>query len=163
MKILTKVDFVYCFRIAAIGLIVSIVGLFLGGILENFFFLYLGLGFIFFSVFLLFSSIWLDSILGLNVANSILLYLFGVDVVRVTVQNIFGGNNLVFLVPISEKNKIPKFEDYKIDKIYSVKSSENNLRENKNLDDLEKIATLKDKGILTQEEFELKKKQILGL
>lgn len=32
-----------------------------------------------------------------------------------------------------------------------------------NLDDLEKLNELKQKGIITQEEFEIKKKQILGL
>lgn len=31
------------------------------------------------------------------------------------------------------------------------------------IDDLEKLAELKDKGIITQEEFEHKKKQLLGL
>jgi hypothetical protein len=31
------------------------------------------------------------------------------------------------------------------------------------MDQLEKLASLKDKGILTQEEFDAKKKQILGL
>lgn len=31
------------------------------------------------------------------------------------------------------------------------------------IDDLEKLASLKDKGIISQEEFEQKKKQILGL
>lgn len=31
------------------------------------------------------------------------------------------------------------------------------------LDDLEKLATLKDKGVITDEEFQLKKKEILGL
>lgn len=34
---------------------------------------------------------------------------------------------------------------------------------NSNLDDLERLASLRDKGILTQEEFEAKKRQILGL
>lgn len=31
------------------------------------------------------------------------------------------------------------------------------------LDDLEKLAALKDKGIITQEEFDLKKKSLLGI
>jgi len=32
-----------------------------------------------------------------------------------------------------------------------------------NLDDLEKLAGLRDKGVITEEEFEAKKKQLLGL
>jgi hypothetical protein len=34
---------------------------------------------------------------------------------------------------------------------------------NSGIDDLEKLANLRDKGILTEEEFVAKKKQILGL
>ena len=32
-----------------------------------------------------------------------------------------------------------------------------------NLDELEKLASLREKGIITDEEFDLKKKQLLGL
>lgn len=35
--------------------------------------------------------------------------------------------------------------------------------QNNSMAELEKLAELKDKGILTQEEFDAKKKQILGL
>lgn len=41
--------------------------------------------------------------------------------------------------------------------------SSNSSKSNLGLDDLEKLAALRDKGILTPEEFEQKKKQILGL
>jgi hypothetical protein len=34
---------------------------------------------------------------------------------------------------------------------------------NSGIDDLEKLANLRDKGIITPDEFEAKKKQILGL
>lgn len=34
---------------------------------------------------------------------------------------------------------------------------------NSNLDELDKLATLKEKGVVTQEEFESKKKQLLGI
>lgn len=34
---------------------------------------------------------------------------------------------------------------------------------NSNLDDLEKLASLKEKGVITEEEFQAKKKQLLGL
>lgn len=38
-----------------------------------------------------------------------------------------------------------------------------NIRPSSNLDELEKLATLRDKGIVTEEEFETKKKQLLDL
>jgi HEAT repeat protein len=44
---------------------------------------------------------------------------------------------------------------------YSFKTSSTN--NNQNLEDLEKLADLKDKGIITEEEFQAKKRQILGL
>ena len=45
------------------------------------------------------------------------------------------------------------------------KSSENSSTESKNsdADELKKFAELKDQGIITEEEFNIKKKQILGL
>lgn len=42
-------------------------------------------------------------------------------------------------------------------------SADSNTPQNNPLNDLEKLAELKDKGIITDEEFQQKKKQILGL
>jgi len=39
----------------------------------------------------------------------------------------------------------------------------NNSGSGKNIDDLEKLSRLRDKGIITEEEFAAKKKQVLGL
>lgn len=44
-----------------------------------------------------------------------------------------------------------------------ARSSTNNRAQKHGLDDLEKLADLKNKGIITEEEFAVKKKQILGL
>jgi hypothetical protein len=41
--------------------------------------------------------------------------------------------------------------------------TENKPKTNDSYDDLEKLAKLKDQGIITEEEFAQKKKQILGL
>jgi hypothetical protein len=102
--------------------------------------------------------------LGLKIGKPILLSLFGVDAVRVVVQNIYGGNNLQFLVRQDEQSKIPKFETFIIEKIYSVENiTKTETNEKGNLDDLERLAELLKKGIVTQDEFDLKKKQILGL
>jgi len=120
----------------------------------------IGLGLFFFGAFLLFSTIWLDAVLGLNVAKPILLLIYGVDAIRVVVQNIYGGNNLQFFVRNDEESKIPEFEKYKFEKIYSV---ENKNASSSGIDDIEKLSNLKDKGIISEEEFELKKKMILGL
>ena len=61
----------------------------------------------------------------------------------------FGGNNNELFLEV--KNLI----ENKINSIGTPKSSE--------LDELEKLATLKEKGIITQEEFDIKKKLLLNL
>jgi hypothetical protein len=164
MRLLPKQEFVYIFRCFIIGTILSIVGFIFGLYSEYFIVLYIGLLFIFFACFLYFSWFWLDTMLGLKIGKPIFLSLFGVDAVRVVVQNIYGGNNLQFLVRQEEQSKIPKFESFKKEKVYSVENVSNiETNKNGNLDDLEKIAELLKKGILTQDEFDLKKKQILGI
>ena len=163
MRILPKAEFVYIFQNLIIGFILGVVGLIIGISSQFFIVLYFGLGFVFFAGFLYFAWMWLDMMLGLNVAKPILLSLYGVDTIRVIVQNIYGGNNLQFFVRLEEESRIPKFEDYKLEKIYNVENINNSIVGKNNIDDLEKLATLKDKGILSQEEFDLKKKQILGL
>jgi hypothetical protein len=141
MRLLPKQEFVYIFRFFIIGTILSIVGFIFGLYSEYFIVLYIGLLFIFFACFLYFSWFWLDTMLGLKIGKPILLSLFGVDAVRVVVQNIYGGNNLQFLVRQDEQSKIPKFETFIIEKIYSVENiTKTETNEKGNLDDLERLA-----------------------
>ena len=42
-------------------------------------------------------------------------------------------------------------------------TTSNHSQSHNNYEDLEKLASLKEKGIITEEEFQSKKKQILGL
>ena len=59
-------------------------------------------------------------------------------------------------------NNNDKFEEAK--KIIEERiSKDSNLSEDNFLNDLEKLAALKEKGVVTEEEFQQKKKQILGL
>lgn len=62
----------------------------------------------------------------------------------------FGGNNNELF---AEAKKMIE------EKINAVNSP----AKNSGLDDLEKLATLKEKGIISEEEFQAKKKQLLGL
>jgi len=162
MRLLPLTEFVYIFRVALIGVLVTILGLLIGYKIDTLILFYFGIMIIFFAGFLMFSYLWIDSILGLKIATPILLNIFGVDAIRVVIQNIYGGNNLQFLIGKDEINKLPLFDDYKIDKTHSKK---NLIKEEShhNYDDIEKLSVLKDKGLITLEEFELKKKQILGL
>ena len=159
LKILPNVEFVYIFRLVIIGIALAIVGVFFGVSTKTYFLFYLGLGVIFFGAFLLFAWIWLDSMLGMKIAGPILLGLFGVDACRVIVQNIYGENNLDFFIRADEKNKLPNFEEYKIEKIDTVQI----VNQKNELDDISKLAELLKAGYITQEEFDKKKNQILGI
>ena len=59
-------------------------------------------------------------------------------------------------------NKNKDFEEAKL-LIEQKISQPNNHPQGSGLGDLEKLADLKDKGVITQEEFDRKKKQLLGL
>lgn len=166
MRVLPNVDFVYCMRMAVIGVILFGVGITVGLITNSFFVMYIGGLFMLFALFLYVGIFWLDGLLGLNIARPILISIFGVDAVRVVVQNIYGGNNLHFFVLKDEKRKIPKFEEYKLDKVYKTESLNTTppVQEisSSNLDELKKLGELYQSGVLTKEEFEKKKKELLN-
>jgi len=68
-----------------------------------------------------------------------------------------GGKKLKIPVGIGEKNKLK-------DAIYSAQSGGGQRKDTPSeINDLEKLAELKEKGVITEEEFQQKKKQILGL
>ena len=58
-------------------------------------------------------------------------------------------------------NQNKSFEEAK--EIIESHMGDNNQKASSGLNDLEKLAELKDKGIITQEEFDAKKKLLLGL
>jgi hypothetical protein len=157
IRILEQVETVYCFRTALIGIIVAIVGLIILAISKILFVFYLGCGIILFSVFLLFSWLLIDGLLGINFVNNILLSFYGVDVVRIVVQNKQGGNNLLFFVSLNEKSKLPKFEELKTEKRETVVATPTNY-----FGDIIQLGELLKSGLITQDEFERKKNQILG-
>lgn len=56
-----------------------------------------------------------------------------------------------------------KAQDFVLKEIAGLKHEENQSPPTNSIDDLEKLSKLKEKGIITQEEFEAKKQQILGV
>lgn len=69
-----------------------------------------------------------------------------------------GGKKYKIPVKLSDKKKMEEA-------IYEAQQNNSGANKNQsnNLDDLEKLQNLKQKGVITPEEFEKKKKQILGL
>jgi len=74
-----------------------------------------------------------------------------------------GGHELI-MKNIGEPYRVKQELYEKIEQSKEVyKGKKQSGQTNGGIDDLEKLAKLKEKGIITQEEFEAKKKQVLGL
>jgi hypothetical protein len=120
IKVLPNPEMIHCSQIAALGFIFSVIGVLIGMEIDTYFLLYLGIGLIYLSVFLLFSNLWLDSIIGSKIATPLLYALFGVDSYKVVVQNIYGGNNLIFFIKKNEIARLPNIQNYKKYKNYKL-------------------------------------------
>ena len=70
---------------------------------------------------------------------------------------------LLLLVPIEMMEKIKLKIDELISKHRQSNNNSNVVNQISVADELEKFSNLLEKGIITQEEFDLKKKQLLGL
>jgi len=108
--------------------------------------------------FLLFNvDLWVDGLMGTKFGYRLCSYIFGSKFHKITIQNNSGGDHILFYVALDELDEAKKLETYKIKDrpAVQVKSS--------SIDDLEKISELYKKGILTEDEFTQKKKQLLNL
>lgn len=106
----------------------------------------------------LFFGFFLNGILGININHSILLKVFGKNYTLVKVQNIDGGNDLIFVISEDENSELPELQNYKKDKVVKVES----LSINNHLDDLIKLGELRGKGLISQDEFDQQKQLLLN-
>lgn len=157
-KELDKNVWVYGFRLGAIGLILVIFGLIInkGGLLIfGNISLWTGLA-------IIFGDIFLDGMLGLNFVNAILFNLIGKEYTKVTIQNTSGKDIEFYILP-EEKTKARSIDKLRIEKQEVVNSSITQSNNSDSISDIEKLYFLKEKGIITPEEFEKKKSKILGI
>ncbi|MCA9327568.1 PH domain-containing protein, partial [Candidatus Saccharibacteria bacterium] len=77
---------------------------------------------------------------------------------------IFTGNDIqgITFNSIDEPNKIKQIIEERVNNSTKMSSSETQSAQNSSADELAKYAELKDKGIISQDEFEAKKRQLLG-
>lgn len=81
----------------------------------------------------------------------------GVPMYAQVVIETTGGKKFKVPVGLGEKNKLR-------DAIYQAQNpTQTAPGQQSSVNDLEKLAELKEKGVITQEEFEAKKKQLLGV
>lgn len=77
-------------------------------------------------------------------------------------QLVVNYENEICYIELKSSSTIPKLYQ-EIKKIIPVNKEETSVQTVSDADELVKFADLRDKGVITNEEFEIKKKQILGL
>jgi hypothetical protein len=106
----------------------------------------------------------IDALLELNLFRMFIRKFLSTESIRVTIGN-KSGNNLDFLVYPEEHTKVVQLEKT----VEELRKYKNEIHQSANskatssLDELEKLASLRDKGVITEGEFNLKKKSLLGL
>jgi hypothetical protein len=116
----------------------------------------MGLAFVFFLITVI------DSFLELGITNNIINNFFSNKGYHVTIGS-KSGNNIEIIAQLDDLELIKELES----KIYELKKSavKNNapVIQSSNLDELKKLSELLNAGVITQNEFEQKKKQLLEL
>lgn len=103
-------------------------------------------------------GIWVDGFLGTRMAYNICCYLLGNKLHKITINNNSGGEHIQFYINFKELDIAIGLEKFRIRQQVKTASTQPN-----DLNDIEKINDLYKKGILTEDEFNQKKKQILSL
>jgi hypothetical protein len=113
-----------------------------------------------------FVFIFFDAMLQLNLARTLIAKVWSYKGYAVTIRN-NSGNNILFYTDLTELKKIKEVEN-KISELKlflsSTKETATNGQQpvsNSNLDELKKLAELFASGIITQEEFDMKKRELL--
>ncbi|MCW1148037.1 SHOCT domain-containing protein [Flavobacterium lacisediminis] len=151
---LQKDSFTYSLRLIFFSLVVFALAL----ITSIGFLTYLGLFICAYGFIALFVNVFFGLIGYRDASNFLIRVIFGIRGYEVTIHNNCGAKNIIFNIDKSDKNKINSIDQYRIS------ANEKPVIETAlNLNELEKLAELLKKGIITEEEFNIKKKQILGL
>jgi len=104
----------------------------------------------------------LDAMIGSKMGFKLLLPIFGSEGNRIIIKNTNSINALEFYVGRGQVKMLEKFIDKaRLEPSATVNNSSN--AQSTSLDELEKLANLRDKGIITEEEFNIKKKNLLEL
>jgi len=149
--------FIGGFILIIVAIIISVIGYDLfGDIVTVISFIAFGV-----SIFL-WSVTILDAMIGSRIGFKLLSPIFGVEGNRIIVKNTNSINTLHFFVGKGQVKMLERFiDESKLEPSDIVNNSRNN--QSTSLDELEKLAILRDKGVITEDEFNAKKKSILEL
>jgi|GEM_PF-5816012 hypothetical protein len=154
-KVLPADVFQYGFISVALGITCFILGAFAksDGMMT------IGWVFFVFGGFLVLGNLFFDGMLGIKITTQLMMFLVGQKGYKITIQNSSGGNNIEFFISEKEIFNTDELYKYKKEKVNKVVVAQ----PNSGIDDIAKLAELRDKGIITDAEFDAKKKQILGI
>lgn len=144
------------FLIALIGIILTVALYFKFGDTPAAKFLPLPIGLFWFGAFLVFGDLVLDGLLGIRVTTSICLFLFGKKGYKISILNSMGVNNVEFLIPEEELFNVEELVHYKLNNPISSNKTSQSFT-------IEELMDLKNKGFITEDEFNAKKKKILDI
>ena len=116
----------------------------------------MGLAFVFFLITVI------DSFLELGITNNIINNFFSNKGYHVTIGS-KSGNNIEIIALIEDLELIKELETNIYELKKSVVKNDAPIMQSSNLDELKKLSELLNSGIITQTEFEQKKKQLLEL
>ena len=104
----------------------------------------------------------IDSFLELGITNNIINNFFSNKGYHVTIGS-KSGNNIEIIALIEDLELIKELETNIYELKKSVVKNDAPIMQSSNLDELKKLSELLNSGIITQTEFEQKKKQLLEL
>lgn len=152
-----KNEMVYGFRFGIVGAILWLAGIFMAKALIG----YLGLAGLVIGFIMVFGFMFIDGILGIPFIRPLLLTLFGYECLQVSIQNT-SGDNIEFETVLTDRSKAKGIEKLRLDKSINPTVEVDKKASNSSLE-IEQLHELMTKEIITKEEFETKKKQLLGL
>ncbi|PHR49853.1 MAG: hypothetical protein COA32_01580 [Fluviicola sp.] len=175
---LKRMPIQYGLRFGLGGILIIIASIILGYALDKGSLMSIGVtvGIImeFFGIFLVLGDLIIDGLFGGSLIIGICESIWGEKGFEVNINHNSGNQGICFYTALDEESKIKKaikaletsvkgFSKSESEATQHKRSHETPKESTNTLKDLEKLAELKDKGIITEQEFELKKKQILNL
>lgn len=104
-------------------------------------------------------DLWVDGLFGTKFGYRLCAYFFATKGHKITIQNNSGGEHILFYISLNQLGEAMKLETYKV----TERPIPNPLPQMGGIHDLEKISELYQKGIVTEDEYNQKKRQLLNL
>ena len=109
------------------------------------------------AVFIFFGDLVLAGLFGIEIVRSMLMNIVGREFTEVRIQNT-DGQDINFYILEEEKSKARSIADLRKEKAVQIKEP---IQQENTISQIEKLHELKEKGVITEEEFNRKKSELL--